>query len=150
MGIIIKKDNKYVGSFEDFQRFLADRIKLVCETKDKFGIVDFTECTLPDYNVTVTIGEQSNIIVGAYNNACGWFGIRELKSPFDNQSSERQFISDYYGGGYFDCANLYTGDMDYEDIKKAVKSLVRNKNINSGSAMVLWEVREEADNDKDN
>ena len=73
---------------------------------------------------------------------CGWFGIQELKSPFNNASSERQFISDFYSGGYFDCANIYTGDMDNEDIKKAVKTLVRNKNINS-NATVVWEVIEE-------
>lgn len=143
MGIIIKKDNKYVGSFEDFQRFLADRLNVVLETREKFGVVNFAECSLPAYNLTVTIGKQSNIIISAYNNTCGWFGIRELKSPFDNQSSERQFISDYYGGGYFDCANIYTGDMDFEDIKKAVSTLVRNKNINSSNATVVWEVNEE-------
>ncbi|MBO7716635.1 MAG: hypothetical protein J6S85_23920 [Methanobrevibacter sp.] len=142
MGIIIKKDNKYVGSFEDFQRYLTDRLKVVCETREKFGVVDFAECSLPDYNLTVTIGEQSNIVDGAYNNVCGWFGIQELKSPFNNASSERQFISDFYSGGYFDCANIYTGDMDNEDIKKAVKTLVRNKNINS-NATVVWEVIEE-------
>ena len=149
MGIIIRKENKYVGSFEDFQRFLADRLKLVCKTKEKFGVVNFAERSLPDYNLTVTIGEQSNIVDGAYNNACGWFGVMELKSPFNNDSEDRQFISDYYGGGYFDCANIYTGDMDDEDIKKAVKMLVRNKDIN-GNATVVWEVREEEDNDKGN
>ena len=73
-----------------------------------------------------------------------------LKTPFSNHSSERQFMCDYYGGGYFDCANIYTEDFDCEDIRKAVKMLVRNKNTNSGSATVVWEVREEADNDKDN
>lgn len=150
MGIIIRKDNKYVGSLEDFQRFLTDRFKVVCETREKFGVVNFAECSLPDYNLTVTIGEQSNIVDSAYNNTCGWFGIQELKSPFNNHSEERQFISDFYGGGYFDCANLYTCDTDYEDIKKAVKTLVRNKNINSSNATVVWEVREEEDNDKDN
>lgn len=149
MGIIIKKDNKYVGSLEDFQRFLTDRLKVVCETREKFGVVNFAECSLPDGNLTVTIGEQSNIVDSAYNNTCGWFGIQELKSPFDNHSEERQFISDYYGGGYFDCANIYTVDMDYEDIKEAVKTLVLNKDI-SLNATVVWEVIEEADNDKDN
>ena len=150
MGIIIKKDNKYVGSLADFQRFLTDRLKVVCETKEKFGVVQFAECSLPAYNLTVTIGEQSNIVDSVYNNACGWFGVQELKSPFNNHSDvERQFISDYYGGGYFDCANIYTGDMDDEDIKEAVKTLVLNKNINL-NATVVWEVREEADDDKDN
>ena len=147
MGIVIKKENRYVGSFEDFQRYLADRLKLVCETRDKFGVVNFAECSLPAYNLTVTIGEQSNIVDGAYNNTCGWFGIQELKSPFNNDSEERQFISDFYGGGYFDCANLYTGDMDNEDVKKAVRTLVRNKNINSGNATIVWEVREEENNE---
>lgn len=146
MGIIIKKENKYVGSFDDFQRFLASRLKVVCETKEKFGVVNFAECSLPAYNLTVTIGEQSNVVDSAYNNTCGWFGVMELKSPFNdfnNESSERQFVSDFYGGGYFDCANIYTGDMDDEDIKKAVKTLVRNKNINCGLATVVWEVNEE-------
>lgn len=146
MGIIIKKDNKYVGSLEDFQRFLTDRLKVVCETREKFGVVNFAECSLPDYNMTVTIGEQSNTVDCAYNNTCGWFGVQELKSPFNNQSSERQFVSDFYGGGYFDCVNLYTGDMDFEDVKKAVKTLVRNKNINL-NATVVWEVLEEAENE---
>ena len=91
---------------------MTDRLKVVCETREKFGVVDFAECSLPDYNLTVTLGEQSNIVDGAYNNVCGWFGIQELKSPFNNASSERQFISDFYSGGYFDCANIYTGDMD--------------------------------------
>lgn len=150
MGIIIKKDNKYVGGFEDFQRFLTDRLKVVCETREKFGVVNFAECSLPAYNLTVTIGEQSNVVDCAYNNTCGWFGVMELKSPFNNQSSERQFISDFYSGGYFDCVNIYTGDLDDEDIKKAVRALVRNKNINSSNATVVWEVREEEDNDKDN
>ena len=150
MGIIIRKENKYVGSFEDFQRFLTDRLKTVCETSEKFGVVNFAECSLPDYNLTVIIGEQSNVVDSAYNNVCGWFGVRELKSPFSNASEERQFISDFYGGGYFDCANIYTGDMDSADIKKAVKTLVRNKNINSGNATIVWEVIEEEDNDKDN
>lgn len=149
MGIVIKKENKYVGSFEDFQRFLAVRIEVVCKTKEKFGIVNFAECSLPAYNLTVNIGEQSNVVDSAYNNTCGWFGIQELKSPFNNNSEERQFISDFYGGGYFDCANLYTGDFDREDIKKAVKTLVRNKNI-SLNATVVWEVLKEADNDKNN
>lgn len=142
MGIIIRKENKYVGSFEDFQRFLADRLKVVLETRDKFGVVNFAERSLPDFNLTVTIGEQSNIVDSAYNNTCGWFGVTELKSPFNNTSSERQFISDFYSGGYFDCANIYTGDFDNEDIKKAVKTLVRNKNI-SLNATVVWEVLEE-------
>lgn len=149
MGIVIRKENKYVGSLEDFQRFLTGRLKFVFETKEKFGVVQFAECSLPAYNLTVTIGEQSNIVDSAYNNTCGWFGVQELKSPFNNTSSERQFISDYYGGGYFDCVNIYTGDIDDEDIKKAVKALVRNKNINL-NATVVWEVSEEADNDKDN
>lgn len=149
MGIIIKKDNKYIGSFEDFQRFLADKLKVVLETRDKFGVVNFAECSLPAYNLTVTIGEQNNVVDSAYNNTCGWFGVQELKSPFNNDSEERQFISDFYGGGYFDCANIYTGDVDNEDFKKVVKSLVRNKNI-SINATVVWEVCEEADNDKDN
>ena len=146
MGIIIRKENKYIGSFEDFQRFLASRLKVVLETREKFGVVNFAECSLPTYNLTVTIGEQSNIVDSAYNDTCGWFGVQELKSPFNNDSSERQFISDYYGGGYFDCVNIYTEDLDYEDIKKAVKSLVRNKNINL-NATVVWEVLEEEENE---
>lgn len=147
MGIIIKKENRYVGSFEDFQRFLADRLKVVLETREKFGVVNFAECSLPAYNLTVTIGEQSNVVDSAYNNTCGWFGIQELQSPFDNGSEDRQFISDYYGGGHFDCANIYTGDTYDEDIKKAVRALVRNKDINSSSATVVWEVNEEAENE---
>ena len=138
MGVIIQKGNKYLGNFEDFKRFISDKIMQSCKERTKFKVYDFAECDLPNYNVTVKMGEESNIVDCMYDNVQGWYGIQELKSPFDNNSCERQFISDYYGGGFFDCANVYTEDLQYEDIRKAVNSLVRNKNFTAGT-VIIWE-----------
>ena len=119
MGIVLKKSNKYLGSFEDFKKFVARKMKVACEKHETFNGYDFALVDMPSYDITVNLDtqEDSNVVYSAYNNATGWYGIQELKSPFDDASDDRQFISDYYGGGSFACIVIDTiyHDTDYNN-----------------------------------
>lgn len=141
MGIVLYKDNKYVGTFEDFRKFLAKKLQYACETHEKLRDINFAlvDVGTQDFTVNIENGEN-NIIESAYHNAIDWYGIQELVALFDNQTDERQFVSNLYGGGYFDCANFYTDDIECIDFNREAGKLLCNKDINS-TDLVIWEVK---------
>ena len=103
MGIVLNEGNKWLGTLEDFKKFLVGKIQNAFESSTKLKQYDFAVCDLPEYNITVEVGQKNNIVSCMYDNATEWHGVKELHSPFNNDTSEREFISDMYGGGYFDC-----------------------------------------------
>lgn len=144
MGVVLYKDNKYVGTLEDFRKFLAKKLRYACETREKFKGIDFALVDLGTQDFTVKIENgENNIIEGAYHNALNWYGVQELVALFDNQSDERQFVSNLYGGGYFDCVNFYADDIEGIDFYKEAGELLRNKDINSAD-LIIWEVKQSA------
>lgn len=142
MGVVIRKDSRWLGTYADFRRFLCGKISDACKNYDRFIGYDYAQADLLQWEshiLSVTVGEDSNLIDSAYNNASSWFGVKELKSPFDNETScERQFIGDYYGGGSFTCANICLTDVEDDDIKNAVDKLLSTNGFKFTDT-VIWE-----------
>ena len=121
MGIILNEGNKWLGSYADFKNFIIGKIITALETHERLKTYNFAHVDLPEYNITVALGEENNIVMCMYDNAQGWYGLCELDNPFDNiHSTERQSVSDMYGGSYFDCLNLVIDDYDRKDLPSAI------------------------------
>lgn len=109
------ENNKWAGTFDEFKEFIIDKIYEDCqnEKRTSFKGYDIGFCELaPD-----------NDVKKLHEDAEAWFGIKVLDSPF-NDSSNRQFISDYYGGGNFGICNIYLDDIDRDYIAKEVDKML--------------------------
>ena len=126
------KNNRYAGTFSEFRDFIIDKIYEDCQneklTNFKGYDIGFTDLSLKkDFEELL-------------NNADGWFGVTVLQSPFSDNSN-RQFISDYYGGGDFGICNIYLADVDKEYVAREVEKMFNSTfNHKSTNDICVWEV----------
>ena len=107
----------YAGTFDEFRNFIIDKIYEDCknEKETSFKGYDFAFCT--------SNPSLDSDIKELYDDAEGWYGIKVLESPF-NDSSNRQFISNYYGGGDFGICNIFLDDLNRDYIAREVEKMI--------------------------
>lgn len=128
---MIHEGNIYAGTFDEFKRFLSDRIYEDCLNKRHSDFKGYDFAFLPWAKVGVD--DDANRL---YKEAEGWFGVKALESPF-NDSSNRQFISDYYGGGDFGMCNIFLDDVEPEYVSREVDKMISMTTCSHGDC--VWE-----------
>lgn len=108
------KNNRYAGTFSEFRDFIIDKIYKDCQNEKKTNF--------KGYDVALTDLSIETDLEKLINNAEGWFGVKVLHSLFED-SSNRQFISDYYGGGDFGICNIFLDDIDREYVTREVEKM---------------------------
>lgn len=112
-----QENNIYAGTFDEFRKFLIDRIYEDCKKKcSEFCGYNIGFCHSEDFSETKDVQKL-------YDDVSGWYGVAHLDSMFEPTSS-RQFYSDYYGGGDFGSCDIFLDDLDRDYVAREVEKMI--------------------------
>ena len=124
-----------IETIKSFAKYLAGKISdgTAKPGQTKF-VADFA-ITSYDEDDEITIPEVLSDI-----RESGWYGVKELGQIGFN-STNRQFVFDYYGGGHLRALDYDDGFMDKDDAEKGVKDILQDifdVNYDTCLLLVQW------------
>ena len=124
-----KTRDVWAGTFGEFRDFIIDKIYEDCQNNKKTNFRGY-DVAFTDLSLEADCEEL-------LSKADGWFGVKVLQSPFSDNSN-RQFISDFYGGGNFGICNIFLAD-DKEYIAREVVKMLNSTFKKYTDDICVWE-----------
>ena len=106
--------------------------------------IDWEKQKCPEVDFAAIVNQSSKSLKEARQDACAWFGIKNVTEMFNGENIA--LIVNYYGGGGFECIELID---DSEDTKEALMSRIGNSTDMAGYGILdpedvtLFEIKEE-------
>ena len=137
---MIQSNGIYAGTFDEFRDFIIQKIYEDCqnERKSDFCGVDIGFChtitSLDKYYQNKGYGFEE-----CKEDVEGWYGVHLLEAGFED-SSNRQFCSNYYGGGDFGVCDIFLDDLDKEYVAREVEKMITSTfGYGHSKEICVWE-----------